>query len=111
MVTIKDLKKLSYIEDAKVEVPCFVNLSLKKNFWLNELKKVLEDNNKYGESNIGKSQKVIIEFVSANPTGPLHVGHGRGAIYGNIIAKFLRIQGHDVHTEYYVNDVGRQMTL
>ena len=83
-ILIKELRKLIYVEHAKVEGPGFINLSLKKDFWLNELKKVLLKNDKYGESNIGKSKKVIIEFVSANPTGPLHIGHCRGAVYGDV---------------------------
>ena len=86
----KEIKKIEYVSDVKIEGPGFINLSLKKNFWLNELKKVLEDNNKYGESNIGKSQKVIIEFVSANPTGPLHIGHCRGAVYGDVLSNILK---------------------
>jgi arginyl-tRNA synthetase len=61
--------------------------------------------------NVGDGQKVIIEFVSANPTGPLHVGHGRGAAYGDALARLLRAAGYDVHTEYYVNDAGRQMNI
>ena len=108
-ILIKELKKLSYIEDAKVEGPGFVNLSLKKNFWLNELKKVLLKNDKYGESNIGKSKKVIIEFVSANPTGPLHIGHCRGAVYGDVLSNIMRKLGYKVYKEYYINDTGSQI--
>ena len=108
-ILIKELKKLSYIEGAKVEGPGFVNLSLKKNFWLNELKKVLLKNDKYGESNIGKSKKVIIEFVSANPTGPLHIGHCRGAVYGDVLSNIMKKLGYKVYKEYYINDTGSQI--
>jgi len=108
-ILIKELKKLSYIEDAKAEGPGFVNLSLKKNFWLNELKKVLLKNDKYGESNIGKSKKVIIEFVSANPTGPLHIGHCRGAVYGDVLSNIMKKLGYKVYKEYYINDTGSQI--
>ena len=108
-ILIKELKKLSYIEEAKAEGPGFVNLSLKKNFWLNELKKVLLKNDKYGESNIGKSKKVIIEFVSANPTGPLHIGHCRGAVYGDVLSNIMRKLGYKVYKEYYINDTGSQI--
>ncbi len=106
---IKELKKIKYIEDAKVEGPGFINLSLKKDFWLSELKEVLLKNDKYGESNIGKSEKVIIEFVSANPTGPLHIGHCRGAVYGDVLSNIMKKLGYKVFKEYYINDTGSQI--
>ena len=106
---IKELKKIKYIEDAKVEGPGFINLSLKKDFWLAELKEVLFKNNKYGESDIGKSKKVIIEFVSANPTGPLHIGHCRGAVYGDVLSNIMKKLGYKVFKEYYINDTGSQI--
>ncbi len=62
-------------------------------------------------SNVGVGKKVQVEFVSANPTGPLHVGHGRGAAYGSVVADLLQAVGFDVHREYYVNDAGRQMDI
>ena len=105
----KELKKIKYIEDAKVEGPGFINLSLKKDFWLSELKEVLLKNDKYGESNIGKSEKVIIEFVSANPTGPLHIGHCRGAVYGDVLSNIMKKLGYKVFKEYYINDTGSQI--
>ncbi len=108
-ILIKELKKLSYIEDAKVEGSGFVNLSLKKDFWLNELKKVLSKDDNYGESDIGKSKKVIIEFVSANPTGPLHIGHCRGAVYGDVLSNIMKKVGYKVYKEYYINDTGSQI--
>ena len=106
---IKELKKVKYIEDAKVEGPGFINLSLKKDFWLTELKEVLLKNDRYGESNIGKSKKVIIEFVSANPTGPLHIGHCRGAVYGDVLSNIMKKLGYKVFKEYYINDTGSQI--
>ena len=108
-ILIKELRKLTYIEHAKVEGHGFVNLSLKKDFWINELKKVLLKNDKYGESNIGKSKKVIIEFVSANPTGPLHIGHCRGAVYGDVLSNIMKKLGYKVYKEYYINDTGSQI--
>ena len=108
-ILIKELRKLIYVEHAKVEGPGFINLSLKKDFWLNELKKVLLKNDKYGESNIGKSKKVIIEFVSANPTGPLHIGHCRGAVYGDVLSNIMKKLGYKVYKEYYINDTGSQI--
>ena len=106
---IKELKKIKYIEDIKVEGPGFINLSLKKDFWLNELKKVLLKNNRYGETDIGKSKKVIIEFISANPTGPLHIGHCRGAVYGDVLSNIMKKLGYKVFKEYYINDTGAQI--
>ena len=108
-ILIKELRKLIYVEKAKVEGLGFINLSLKKDFWLNELKKVLLKNDKYGESNIGKSKKVIIEFVSANPTGPLHIGHCRGAVYGDVLSNIMNKLGYKVYKEYYINDTGSQI--
>ena len=108
-ILIKELRELIYVEEAKVEGPGFINLSLKKDFWLNELKKVLLKNDKYGESNIGKSKKVIIEFVSANPTGPLHIGHCRGAVYGDVLSNIMKKLGYKVYKEYYINDTGSQI--
>ena len=65
----------------------------------------------YGASSLGAGQRVIVEFVSANPTGPLHVGHGRQAAYGATLANLLAATGHQVHREYYINDAGRQMDI
>ena len=106
---LKEVKKLNYIKDAKVEGPGFINLSLKKDFWLNELKQVLSENDKYGESDIGKSKKVIIEFVSSNPTGPLHIGHCRGAVYGDVLSNIMIKTGFDVYKEFYINNTGSQI--
>ena len=106
---LKEIKKIDYVKNAKVEGPGFINISLKKNFWINELKKVLNAKDKYGITNIGKSQKVIIEFVSANPTGPLHIGHCRGAVYGDVLANLLDKVGYNVFKEFYINDTGGQI--
>ncbi len=108
-ILIKELKKIHYIDNFKIEGSGFLNLSLKKEFWINELKKVLLKNDKYGESNIGKSKKVIIEFVSANPTGPLHIGHCRGAVYGDVLSNIMKKLGYKVYKEYYINDTGSQI--
>ena len=106
---IKELKKIDYIEDIKVEGHGFINLLLKKDFWINELKQVLLKEDKYGENNIGKSKKVIIEFVSANPTGPLHIGHCRGAVYGDVLCNIMKKLGYKVYKEYYINNTGSQI--
>ncbi|SFV65272.1 Arginyl-tRNA synthetase [hydrothermal vent metagenome] len=87
------------------------------NFFINEvannsiIEKILEEGDKFGQSNIGNGQKVLLEFVSANPTGPLHVGHGRGAALGASLSNLLREVGFVVDNEYYVNDAGRQMDI
>jgi len=108
-ILTKELRKIDYIEDIKIEGPGFINLLLKKDFWINELKKVLSKEDKYGDSNIGKSKKVIIEFVSANPTGPLHIGHCRGAVYGDVLSNIMKKLGYKVYKEYYVNNTGTQI--
>ena len=91
--------------------PGYINFYIKRSERNNIVKNILNQKDFSSSFKTDSPKKIHIEFVSSNPTGPLHVGHGRGAIYGNIIAKFLKLQGHNVHTEYYVNDVGNQMTL
>jgi len=97
----------------KVEIagPGFINFTLADDAQASVVAKVHAQGDKYGCSEIGKGQKIQIEFVSANPTGPLHVGHGRGAAYGASLGNLLAAAGYDVHSEYYVNDAGRQMNI
>ena len=97
------------IESAVVAPPGFINIYLKKNRLFKELNKIIEENKNYGKSNIGNSKKINIEYVSANPTGTLHIGHGRGATYGDNLSKILSNCGYDVTREYYINDAGNQM--
>ena len=89
--------------------PGFINFKMDPSFFLTRLLKVAEEGDKYGSSNAGKGKQVLLEFVSANPTGPLHVGHGRGAAVGDMLGRLLKKAGYDVSTEYYINDVGNQM--
>ncbi len=98
---------------AKVEIagPGFINLFLTSNAYHNIIKTILQQKQNYGLSQIGAEKSVLIEFVSANPTGPLHVGHGRGAAYGAALANLLKAAGYRVSKEYYVNDAGRQMDI
>lgn len=98
---------------AKVEIagPGFINFFLQSGSTLSVVQNILEQEDRFGLSDIGKGQKVQVEFVSANPTGPLHVGHGRGAAYGATVADLLEAVGYEVHREYYVNDAGRQMDI
>ena len=92
-----------------VAKPGYLNFSLDNSHKNNIVLEIINSKNLLEGIRTKKVNKIIVEFVSANPTGPLHVGHGRGAIYGNIISKFLEIQGHQVHKEYYVNDYGNQI--
>ena len=98
---------------AKVDVagPGFINLTLKPHVWAEELRLVLETGKDYGRSAVGKSEKVNVEYVSANPTGPMHVGHGRGAVFGDALANLLAFAGYDVTREYYINDAGAQVDV
>ena len=89
--------------------PGFINLKMAPSFFLNRLVRVAEQGDKFGSSDAGKGKKVLLEFVSANPTGPLHVGHGRGAAVGDMLGRLLKKAGYNVSTEYYINDVGNQM--
>ena len=96
------------LDDVKIEKPGFINLKFKKHFWNNFLQTIINDNN-YGSNKLENSKKYLIEFVSANPTGPLHVGHCRGAILGDVISNLLKFNNHQVTKEYYVNDYGTQI--
>lgn len=96
---------------ASVDVagPGFINISLKPSAWTAALGEVFTAGDGFGGTDDGNGKKVILEFVSANPTGPLHIGHGRGAAFGDSLARLLKFAGYAVHTEYYINDVGLQM--
>lgn len=97
----------------KVEIagPGFINFTLQEGAYRGVVSQVLEQGHGFGRSALGQGKRVQVEFVSANPTGPLHVGHGRGAAYGAAVADLLQAVGYDVHREYYVNDAGRQMDI
>ena len=99
------------IADVNVAGPGFINLSVSADAYRRELIDLIDAGESYGLSEWGANRRVIVEYVSANPTGPLHVGHGRHAAYGACVANLLRATGHDVHEEYYVNDAGRQMDI
>jgi len=101
------------IEISRIEIagPGFINFHLGTRAWHGVIRAALEHGAAFGRSKSGAGQRVQVEFVSANPTGPLHVGHGRGAAYGAAVADLLEAVGFDVHREYYVNDAGRQMDI
>jgi arginyl-tRNA synthetase len=97
------------IEDVAVAGPGFINLTLTRAAWIEELRAALAAGRDYGRSDIGHGEPVNVEYVSTNPTGPIHVGHGRGAVFGDALANLLAFTGHRVTREYYVNDAGAQV--
>ena len=99
------------IESAQVAGAGFINIFLKLQFKQETVQRVLRAGTRYGECGLGQGKKIQVEFVSANPTGPLHVGHGRGAAFGASLANLLAAAGFDVSREYYINDAGRQMDI
>ncbi|OEU69745.1 MAG: arginine--tRNA ligase, partial [Desulfovibrio sp. S3730MH75] len=100
-----------YIEKVDIAGPGFLNFTFSNSFWQNMIPEVLAKDDDYGRSEMGKGKKVQVEYVSANPTGPLHIGHGRGAALGDCLVRILEFTGHEVEAEYYVNDAGRQMLI
>ena len=97
------------IEDISVAKPGFINIKFKPIFWTNFIKEIIQNNDSFGVNLKEKKKNYLVEFVSANPTGPLHVGHCRGAILGDVIANILLFNKHKVTKEYYVNDYGNQI--
>src|SRR6202165_4083235 len=91
--------------------PGFINLTLKASAWSDALRTVLREGSAYGRSAMGAGEKVNVEYVSANPTGPMHVGHGRGAVFGDALVSLLIFAGYDVTREYYINDAGAQVDV
>jgi len=106
---IADNLNCDYIQKIKTAAPGFVNIFLNGNFYADAVSNALEQSDNYGKINLGNNKKVQVEFVSANPTGPLHIGHGRGAALGDSVARILEFTGWDVQREYYVNDSGLQI--
>ncbi len=91
--------------------PGFINLKMSPEFFLERLRNAVAQGDDFGQTDVGQGTKILIEFVSANPTGPLHVGHGRGAAVGDALGRILKKSGYDLSTEYYINDVGNQMNF
>ena len=107
-IRLEEINKFDKVETAG---PGFINVSLKREDFASIINLINKSKNSFGSSKARKENKVQIEFVSANPTGPLHVGHGRGAAYGDAIARILESTGASVEKEYYVNDAGRQIDI
>ncbi|MEE9552271.1 MAG: arginine--tRNA ligase, partial [Gammaproteobacteria bacterium] len=99
------------IDHAEVAGPGFINFFLNNNAYISTINEIIEAGGNYGCSDYGEGKPILIEFVSANPTGPLHIGHGRGVAYGAAVANLLEAIGYRVDREYYVNDTGRQMDI
>lgn len=106
---INDSDKL--LDKIEIAGPGFINFFIKREVWATLLEEVDRQGDRYGESDIGNDTRVQVEFVSANPTGPLHIGHARGAVIGDVIANILQATGFSVSREYYINDAGNQMNI
>jgi arginyl-tRNA synthetase len=99
------------IEKSEIAGPGFINFFLAPRLWTDALHRIHEAGERYGQAEKAQKARILLEFVSANPTGPLHVGHGRGAAVGDTLARLLKARGFDLETEYYVNDAGNQMKI
>ena len=111
-IIVENLPQREQLFD-RVEIvkPGFLNLTVKPALWQEVLREIESQGAAYGRADLGGKHRVLVEYVSANPTGPLHVGHGRGAAVGQAVARMLEAVGYDVVSEYYINDAGRQMKL
>ena len=106
---LAEIQKLPGVTKAEIAGPGFINLTFLPSVWQNAVLDILKAGSEYGRSDVGVGQKINVEYVSANPTGPMHVGHGRGAVYGDALATLLQKAGYDVTKEYYINDAGAQV--
>lgn len=103
------IRELDGVDDVEIAGPGFINIRLAPGFWAHRLREILIQGKSYGDSNMGQGKPVNVEYVSANPTGPLHVGHARGAVFGDALASLLAKAGYDVTREYVINDAGNQI--
>ncbi|WP_114520573.1 arginine--tRNA ligase [Altererythrobacter sp. ZODW24] len=108
---VAELEKVPTIESAEIAGPGFINLRIAESAWRNEIRIIAAQGDDYGRSDMGSGQSVNVEYVSANPTGPMHMGHCRGAVVGDALASLLEFAGHKVVREYYVNDAGGQVDV
>ena len=106
---VPELKQIRDVISVDIAGPGFLNFRLQNDYWRRLLLEVLDAGSEYGRNELGAGRKVIVEFVSANPTGPLHVGHARGAVFGDVLSRLLKFSGFDVTREYYWNDAGAQV--
>ena len=108
---LENIPESEIIEHIEIAGPGFINFFITKQSRLNVITRILQAAEAYGRSEFGAGKSILVEFVSANPTGPLHVGHGRGAVYGAVVSDLLEAIGYKVDREYYINDAGRQMDI
>lgn len=107
----KIIEQQGPFERIEIAGPGFINFKFKREYFYQKLKALLQVEHSFVRTDMGKGKKIQVEFVSANPTGPLHIGHGRGAAVGNALSNLLQTAGFDVQREYYINDAGLQVTL
>lgn len=105
----RQIADLKGVDEVDIAGPGFINFRLTADFWAHRLREILIQGTSYGDSRMGRGAAVNVEYVSANPTGPLHVGHARGAVFGDALAALMAKAGHDVTKEYYINDAGNQI--
>jgi arginyl-tRNA synthetase len=108
-ILLSFIKIDEWIEKVEIAGPGFINFFISRQVWIPVVNEILDKDHSYGSSDIGQNEKIQVEFVSSNPTGPLHVGHGRGAAVGDALGNILSFSGFDVQREYYINDSGRQI--
>lgn len=105
------IEEIDFVKSVSVAGPGFININVADNLWNMLVSDILNNPDTYGNSDIGGGEKVNVEFLSANPTGPVHIGHARGAILGDVVSRILKKNGYDVTKEYYVNDYGHQVDV
>lgn len=105
-----ELEKFEMISKVSVAAPGFINITLKKTVWYEVLENIISQGISFADNNLGNGEKINIEFVSCNPTGPMHIGHSRGGIYGDALASLMSKCGYQVTREFYINDAGSQIT-
>jgi arginyl-tRNA synthetase len=106
---LPEITSYRYVQEASVAGAGFINMRMKCEFWQGELEHILQQWSNYGASEIGAGKRINVEYVSANPTGPMHIGHARGAVVGDSLANLLQKAGFEVVKEYYINDAGSQV--
>jgi arginyl-tRNA synthetase len=108
---LEELKKNKNIESAEIAGAGFINIKLKNSEWFNVVGEILNNPENFAKNNIGLGEKINVEYVSANPTGPMHIGHARNAVIGDVLARILAANGYNVTKEYYINDAGAQVNV
>ena len=108
---VKQVQPDAMVDDVQIAGPGFINFTLSDDWLRNQVNAIIDAGDEFGSVAIGSGQRVQVEFVSVNPTGPLHIGHVRGAVIGNAISNLLQFAGYDVQREYYINDAGNQMRI